>query len=43
MVLPPNIGHYLGKIVPKYHGLCQGLVQNLIASRGFAPWTAIEI
>ena len=35
MVLPPNIWHYFGKLVPKFHGLCQTFVQNLIASGGF--------
>ncbi len=32
----PNIWHYLGKIVPKYHDLCRSFVQNLIAS-GLRP------
>ena len=33
----------IGKIVPKYHGLCKSFVKNLIASGGFAPWTPIKI
>ncbi len=38
---PPNICHYLRKIVPKYHRLCKSFVKNLIASGDFDPWTPI--
>ena len=44
MVLPPpNICHFLGKLVPKYHGSCKSFVKKVIASGDFAPWTPIKI